>query len=383
MRDNAVQNKSKILAVDDNPTNNEIIQEMLSEDYDLQIATTGEEALKVAADFRPDLVLLDIMMPGIDGYEVCRRLRASSNLKYTKIILVSAKSMTSERLEGYEAGADDYIAKPFDDDEFRAKVKVYLRLKHIEEMDQMRLDFSATVTHEMGTPLNVIKGFISNALEGVHGKINPELRQQLEVASRNADRLGRIITNFFEISRIDAGKVEQQMTRFDIRDMILEVVDKLQPMATSRQIKLKAEKPRKKLFINADREKLVITLTHIVENAIKFIHEGGSINVRVNSHSGKMRIDVEDNGPGIPHHNVDRIFDRFVQVERQDGPGEHGTGLGLAIAKGLIELHGGSIWVQNKPEGGSVFSFEIPKSHSAKNTELPVLCSADNYSMTE
>jgi signal transduction histidine kinase len=146
---------------------------------------------------------------------------------------------------------------------------------------------------------------------------------------------------------------------------------------------LKAEKLRKKLFINADREKLLITLTHLVENAIKFIHEGGSIDVRVDSRNGKMRIDVEDNGPGIPNNDVHRIFSEFVQVERQDGPGEHGTGLGLAIAKGLIELHGGSIWVQNKPEGGSVFSFEIPKSHKTKNREVPVLCGADNVSVTE
>ena len=210
-----------------------------------------------------------------------------------------------------------------------------------------------------------------------------EKRQQLEVASRNVDRLGRIITNFFEISRIEAGKIELQITRFDIQDTILEVVDKLQPKAISRQIKLKAEKSTEKLFINADCEKLVTTLTHLVENAIKFTHEGGSINVRVNSHNSKIGIDVEDNGPGIPDNNIDRIFNQFVLVERQVGPGEHGTGLGLAIAKGLIKLHGGCIWVQNKPRGGSVFSFEIPKSHKTKNTEEPVLCSADNDSVTE
>ena len=121
----------------------------------------------------------------------------------------------------------------------------------------------------------------------------------------------------------------------------------------------------------------------LVENAIKFIHEGGSINVRVNSHNSKIGIDVEDNGPGIPHNELDTIFDRFVQVEKQVGPGEHGTGLGLAIAKGLIKLHGGHIWVQNNPEGGSVFSFEIPKSDNADNIAEPVLSSADNNSLAE
>ena len=363
-----MQPKKKILTVDDNPFNNEIIQEILSDDYDLQMATTGEEALKIATDFRPDLILLDIMMPGMNGYEVCRRLRDSSNFIYTKIILVSAKKMTSERLEGYEAGADDYITKPFDSDEFRAKVHVYLRLKHIEEIDQIRRDFTTTVTHEMRTPMNVVKCFISNTLEGIHGIINPELRQHLEIASCNIDRLERIITNFFEISRIEAGKIDLQTTRFDIRDVVSEVVDELQLKASSRQIKLEAEASTEKLLIDADREKLYIILTHLVENAIKFIHEGGNINIRVNSHNSKIGIDVEDNGPGIPHNDLDRIFDRFVQVEKQVGPGEHGTGLGLAVAKGLIKLHGGRIWVQNKPKGGAVFSFEIPKSSKTDNT---------------
>ncbi len=372
-----MQPKKKILTIDDNPINNEIVKEILSNDYDLQMATTGEQALKIATDFRPDLILLDIMMPCMNGYEVCRRLRANSNLGYTKIILVSAKKMTSERLEGYEAGADDYITKPFDNDEFMAKVNVYLRLKHIEEIDKIRRDFTTTVTHEMRTPMNVVKCFISNALEGVHGKIKPELRRQLEIADRNMDRLARIITNFFEISRIEAGTVELKITRFDIQDMVLEVVNELQSKAASRQIKLEAEASTQKLLINADREKLAITLTHLVENAIKFIHEGGSINIRVNSHNSKIGIDVEDNGPGIPNNDLDIIFGQFVQVEKQVGPGEHGTGLGLAVAKGLIELHGGRIWVQNKPKGGSVFSFEIPKSDKTGNTAEPVLCSAD------
>ncbi len=370
--------KMKILTVDDNPSNNEIVQEILSDDYDLQMATTGEEALKIATDFRPDLILLDIMMPGMDGYEVCRRLRASSNLMYTKIILISAKKMTSERLEGYKAGADDYITKPFDNDEFRAKVNVYLRLKHIEEIDQIRQDFTTTVTHEMRTPMNIVKCFISNTLEGVHGKINPELRKQLEIANCNMDRLGRIITNFFEISSIESGKIELQKTRFDIQDLVLEVVNELQPKAATRQIKLEVEASTEKLLINADREKLTVTLTHLVENAIKFIHEGGSINIRVNSQNSKIGIDVEDNGPGIPHNDLDIIFDRFIQVEKQLGPGEHGTGLGLSIAKGLIKLHGGRIWVQNKPDDGSVFSFEIPTSDKIENTAEPVLSSGNS-----
>jgi signal transduction histidine kinase len=357
--------KSKILIVDDNPANNEIVQEILSDDYRLRMAATGEQALNIAADFRPDLILLDIMMPGMNGYEVCRRLRADPNLVYTKIILVSAKALTAERLEGYQAGADDYIVKPFDQDEFLAKVKVYLRLKNIEEIDRLRRNFTTTVTHEMRTPMAVIRGTISNALDEVYGKIKPELRKQLETAMENIDRLARIITNFFEISRIEAGRTELRRVSFDLKDMVLEVVDELKPKAAARQIKLQVDACPEKLLISADREKLAVALTHLVENAVKFIGERGTINIRLNNVAGKATVDVEDDGPGIPQNDMERIFDRFFQVEKQVGPGEHGTGLGLAVARGLIKLHGGRIWVRNKPQGGSIFSFEIPETDEA------------------
>ena len=126
-----MQEKNKILAVDDKPINLAVIAELLESQYDLRTVSAGMDALKVAREFLPDIILLDIMMPGMDGYEVCRRLRADSTLRHTKIIIVSAKAMISERLKGYQAGADDYVIKPFNEDELLAKIRVYLRLTPI------------------------------------------------------------------------------------------------------------------------------------------------------------------------------------------------------------------------------------------------------------
>jgi len=123
-RNRAMQIQKKILVVDDDPNNIVIVGELLGDDYDLKTATTGEEALEIALDFLPDIILLDIMMPGIDGYDVCRRLREHSTLQYAKIIMVSAKAMVSERLKGYEVGANDYLTKPFEEDELLEKVRV-------------------------------------------------------------------------------------------------------------------------------------------------------------------------------------------------------------------------------------------------------------------
>ena len=126
-----MKEKDRILVVDDDPNNIAIIDELLAEDYDLRTATTGEQAVRIGLEFKPDVILLDIMMPGMNGYDVCRELRRHHEIEHSKIIMVSARAMASERLEGYEAGADDYITKPFDGDELLAKLRVYLDLSTV------------------------------------------------------------------------------------------------------------------------------------------------------------------------------------------------------------------------------------------------------------
>lgn len=135
-----MQRQSRILLVDDNPTNLAILEEMLGDEYRWEAATSGEEALEIAPDFQPDLILLDVMMPGTNGYETCRRIRANPALRNVKIVMVSAKALVSERLEGYDAGADDYLTKPFDEKELLAKVRVYLSREQMkrEIMEMLR-----------------------------------------------------------------------------------------------------------------------------------------------------------------------------------------------------------------------------------------------------
>ncbi len=151
-----MQPEKKILAVDDSPMNIAIVQKMLGGEYCVKAAINGEEALEMAREFKPDIALLDIMMPGIDGYEVCRRIRADRTMQKMKIIMISAKAMLSERLDGYAAGADDYITKPFEEAELLAKIRVYLRLKSVEEVDQLRTGVLSLLGHEMQTRINGI-----------------------------------------------------------------------------------------------------------------------------------------------------------------------------------------------------------------------------------
>ncbi len=149
-----MKSQQTILLVDDNPANLFVLEEILSQTYQTVTAASGEEALACAIESLPALILLDIMMPGIDGYETCRQLRTVSGLQHTKIVMVSAKAMVSERLEGYNAGADDYITKPFEEEELLAKVRAYLRLKSIEEVDQLKTDLLTLLCDATITPLH-------------------------------------------------------------------------------------------------------------------------------------------------------------------------------------------------------------------------------------
>lgn len=371
-----MQVQGKILAVDDDHNNITILEELLADKYDLKTATTGEQALEIAQDFQPDIILLDIMMPGVNGYEVCRQLREHRTLKYTKIIMVSARAMVSERIGGYEAGADDYITKPFDADELLAKLCVYLRLKHNEEMDQIRYEFATTAISRLRTPVIIVKNIISDAMANIFGEISLKLRNQIEIANESIDRLERIINNLLDISEISAGTAELQLSRFSMQSVVWKVVNMLKPKAALRKIYLNTDIPTEELFVNADRKKITTILGNLIVSAIDLTHEGDSIYIQVKDLEDRISVDVKVNGLAIESSELDELLNRFATIERHIDPRGYDRGLAMAVAKGLVELLGGQIWAENRPEGGTVFSFEIPISDQTKTITQPSLSGA-------
>ncbi len=379
-----MQVQEKILAVDDDPNNITILKELLDDNYDLKAAATGEQALEIAQDFRPDIILVDIMMPAMDGYEVCRRLREHCTLKHTKIIMVSARAMVTERLEGYKAGADDYITKPFEGDELLAKVRVYLHLKHAEEVEQMRHEVTITVMENLRTPIVVAKNIISivadnvfsNVTANVYGKIDSKLCHQLEIANDCMEHLEKTISNFIDISEIYAGKVELQPTLFSMQSLVLEVVNLLKQKTALNLIDFNVNMPTEELLVNADRQKIAKILGHLIGEIIRVAHEGDSIYIRVKDIRGKIGVDIEGNGRGIEISKINELFSRSIQIEKYVSSGRHNTDFELAVTKGLVELHGGRIWVENQPEDGVVFSFEIPIAAETRTATQPLLSGA-------
>lgn len=232
----------------------------------------------------------------------------------------------------------------------------------LKEHDRMKSEFVMTVSHELRTPLTIFKNIISNALAGVTGKIPGKLRRNLEIADGTVGRLASIISDFLDISKLEVGKMKLACRPMDIQTIVGDVVDTLRFMTESRDIDLKVNMPDERIAVNVDYEKMAQVLTNLIDNAVKYVPEhNGEIIVTVKDLDGEVSVDIKDNGVGIEGDNINRVFDRFVQVEKQIGPGKHGTGLGLAICKELVELHKGRIWVENAPEGGANFFFVLPK----------------------
>jgi PAS domain S-box-containing protein len=229
-----------------------------------------------------------------------------------------------------------------------------------KEQERLKSEFVASVSHEIRTPLSIFKNIISNALAGVKGQLNPKLRESLEMANGTIDRLARIINEFLDISKIEAGKMRLRLAQFDVRSAISETVRVLSLLANEKDIELKTFLPDCELVINADRDRIEQTLINLISNAIKFAPHGGHICVRAKWLDSTVAVEIEDDGPGIEASDIDKIFDRFVQIEKQIGPGEQGTGLGLSIAKELVEMHGGRIEVDSELGRSTTFTVLLP-----------------------
>ena len=356
-----MQLQGKILTVDDDPNNITIVEELLEDNYDLKTATAGEQALEIAKDFRPDIILLDIMMPGMNGYEVCRRLREHYTSEHTKIIMVSARALVSERLEGYEAGADDYITKPFDGDEFLAKIRLYMDLKQVKQKDRMWHEVATKAINELRIPVVVAKNIISEATTNIFGEINPQLHHQLEIANDCMDSIESIMSNFYDIPNIHKPQSELQRTLVSIQSIVLEVIDMLKPKADSRKTCLSTDMPAEELLVNVNRRKIVKILENLIGDAIRATHEESNINVRVKSLEGNINVDVEVTGPGIESSNAEESLNRFDQLEKNAAPGEQGD----------------RIYIHYRSEDGTMFAFKIPISTETETTEEPALSGVD------
>ena len=362
-------NRHRILVVDDDPLNIEIVRELLEEDYDLLAAANGEEAIAIAEETRPDLVLLDIMMPGISGIEACRRIKAHPTLKGTKVLLVSAKAMVQERVEGYQAGADDYITKPFDHEEFQAKVRVFLRMKTLEEVDGLKTRILGLLAHETNTPLTSIILNAEILAEG--GNTDPKEREELcRGILNNAWRLHDFLTKGRLLCRFKEGSVKLERVTRDVAALVREGLGKIEKKALEAGVEIHLDLPESLPFPVSERL-FNMVLPGLFENIFGFAGKGDQIRVHLHGDPEGITLVVEDQGKWRPPTSWEDPFDALEVPDL-----EHHTRfqeLNLALCKALVEAHGGTVSLQFTPGQRSVLAIHLPKTaQTAHRTGEPL-----------
>ncbi len=346
----------RILLVDDHPGNLEILEDVLGDDYEIATAAFGEEALALTQTFRPALILLDIMMPGIDGYETCRRLRATPSLRHTKIMMVSAKAMVSERLQGYEAGAADYMTKPFDLEELREKVQVYLRLRSLEELDSLKSDVLALLSHETATPLNGLLGPLQMLREEPDMELT-ERRQLLDLIYDSAMRLHELYNKVCKLSAMRAGRWPFAMEAVELDEIIEVAINTVAPQADKHQIEVKWVDTTS-VVVKADLLQMQEVIIAFLDNAIQASSTAGCVTIRTWQDTDLLRIAVHDQGPGIDPDYLPHIFEPFVNPDILHH--DSGQGISLAMTHEILKAHNGTIEVDSRSETGTTFTLCIP-----------------------
>ena len=350
--------RARILVVDDDPMNLSVMQEVLGDDYHLKTLSSGKGVLKEARAFRPDLVLLDIMMPEVSGYDVCRQLRAQHGLRHLKIVLVSAKAMLSERLEGYRAGADDYITKPFDIDELAAKVRIYVRLKSVEEVEELKGSFLNLLSHETRTPLT---GILAPAelLESDKAVDTPTRRKLAGMILSSAARLQQLFEKVTMLSNLRMGDAELNWATTDAATVLRRAADSAKERLSRRGITIHLDDPGCAEIVT-DSGHLEVALSALLDNAVRFSPDGGRIDLTLDDGDESLTLSVIDHGRGIDPAFLPRVFDELTVEDPDHHSG--GPGLSLALSRAIVEALGGEIRVASTPGVETRFVIQLPKA---------------------
>jgi two-component system sensor histidine kinase/response regulator len=362
--------------VDDVLSNLAALTDMLTTfGYKVRQARDGPSALESVKQDPPDLILLDIHMPEMDGYEVCKRLKADDRTRDIPVVFISALSETENIVRGFEIGGVDYITKPFQFREVVARVQNQLMLvyqrrqiealraqdrQYFESLNRMKDQFIRMATHDLRNPLNVILGYthVLDRLE-VAGGDQALLKQSIDNIRNSVGKMRTLVTDMLDLAQLETGS-RLTLTKVALADFLQRCLGSFHVLAKQQKIELVYKAPPKDAYVMMDESYMTRVIDNLVSNAIKYSPEGGKVSVKAWVRDDNAVIEVSDTGLGIHADDLPHVFDAFYRVQHQENEDVEGSGLGLSIVKTIVEQHGGQITVQSELGQGSTFRVVLP-----------------------
>ena len=368
----------RLLVVDDDAANRDVLSRRLRrQGHDVTTAGNGSETLRLMRETAFDAVLLDIMMPDMDGYEVLGHIKADERLRHVPVIMVSALSEVQSVVRCIDAGAEDYLTKPFNPVLLRARIGASLEKKRgrdretalyeqlqqnytrLQELEKLRDDMRNMIVHDLRTPLTAL--IVGMEMVGSQG-LNDSQREMMSIATGGGKTLLGMINDLLDVEKMESGATQLHYEPLSASELVAGAVNQIATLGEVERTTLVIDVPADLPAFPGDANKLTRTLVNLIANAIRFTR-AGTVTITVAQQPEHIRFAVRDTGAGIPAEAFGRIFEKFGQV---DARSKVGTGLGLAFCKLAVEAHGGRIGVESTPGAGSTFSFTIPTGAEAE-----------------
>jgi len=363
-----------ILVVDDDRDARRLLEAFLTrEGYHIAQAENAVEGLAAIETEMPDLVILDIMMPGVSGLEMLQQIRQRFQPPELPVLLLTALSDTGDVARGLEMGANDYMAKPVQTAELAARVHAQVRLKHLNdahqaalerlrELDVLKDKFLQITAHDLKSPLGTIMMGLQILRDAapLASRVVPEFARVIGTMGFAASTMQAIIDDYLDLEAIKAGRLQLDIHAVSVNQQVQAAAEQFRTYAESKGIALDVALDRKLPTCPADPDRLIQVIANLISNAIKFSPRGAAVRIRTRRSNGSVRVEVTDQGPGITAEDMPRLFEEFARLSNRPTGGEKSSGVGLAIARYLVEAQGGRIGVESKPGHGSVFWIELP-----------------------
>lgn len=374
--------RANILVVDDTHANLTLLSSILGErGYRVRPVPSGKLALSAAMQEPPDLMLLDVSMPEMDGYEVCRRMKAHPILGNVPVLFISALSESLDKVRAFEAGGVDYVTKPFQVDELHARVETHLkvrrlqrdleaRVEQLQRLERLRDELTHMIVHDMRSVLSSLVASLQLVQREARSALSDENAEDIDAALSGGKRLSRMVNELLDISRLEAGQMPIALRAGDLRTTLEAARDALRGAAHTHEVRFTFQGDLSS--VRCDHDLVGRVVVNLLHNALKFSPDGAPIEVVAEGGDADVVVRVRDRGPGVPERARGLIFEKFSQLEarRQGLPS---TGLGLAFCKLAVAAHGGEIGVRDNPAGGSEFWFRIDRIEATAADDGPRL----------